>query len=214
MQSWLGVFVVGMVVDLAGRAALITPTVGAVGQVCEGVAFLGWLYALGVWRQRPPLPGKIADPFVRRAEAITGTASEVAIMVACAWLAVAGVMLATGGTESLSGFGAAPSTDAVRHAIGAGVMVPMIVGMAIRLLPGFAGDRPDMIGRTSAWVASLAAVGASVLRAGPATVAWLDASGVSVGLSATGTTWLFPAAIVGAGAVGALWWSLRRSLGW
>ena len=214
MQSWLGVFVVGMVVDLAGRAALITPTVGAVGQVCEGVAFLGWLYALGVWRQRPPLPGKIADPFVRRAEAITGTASEVAIMVACAWLAVAGVMLATGGTESLSGFGPAPSIDAVRHAIGAGVMVPMIVGMAIRLLPGFAGDRPDMIGRTSAWVASLAAVGASVLRAGPATVAWLDASGVSVGLSATGTTWLFPAAIVGAGAVGALWWSLRRSLGW
>jgi uncharacterized protein involved in response to NO len=214
MRSWLGVFVVGMIVDLAGRAALATPTVGAVGQVCEGVAFLGWLYALGVWRSRPPLPGRIADPYVRRAEAITGTASEVAILVACAWLAVAGVMLAMGGTESLSGFGPAPSVDAVRHAIGAGVMLPMIVGMAIRLLPGFAGDRPDMVGRTSAWVASLAAVGASVLRAGPATVAWLDASGVSVGFNPSGTTWLFPAALVGAGAVGALWWSLRRSLGW
>ena len=214
LRGWLAVFVVGMIVDLAGRSAMDSPTVLAVGQVCEGVAFLGWLHALGLWRQRPPLPGKIADPFVRRAEAITGMASEVAIMVACAWLAVAGAMLAIGGSATLAGVGAAPSTDAVRHAIGAGVMVPLIVGMAIRLLPGFAGDRPDMIGRTSAWVASLAAVAASMLRAGPATVAWLDASGVPIGLPATGTTWLLPAALVGAGAVGALWWSLRRSLGW
>ena len=177
MRCWLGVFVVGMIVDFVGCSAVISPTVGAVGQVCEGVSFLRWLYALGVWRPRPPLPGKIADPFVRRAEAITGKASEVAIMVACAWLAVAGAMLALGGTASLTGVGAAPSTDAVRHAIGAGVMVPLVVGMAIRLLPGFAGDRPDMIRRTSAWVASLAAVGASVLRAGPATVASRDAGG-------------------------------------
>lgn len=214
MRSWLGVFVVGMIVDLTGRAGLVTPTIGAVGQVCEGVAFLGWLYALGVWRPRPPLPGRIADPYVRRAEAITGTASEVAILVACTWLAVAGSMLAVGGAASLSGFGPETSRDTVRHAIGAGVMVPLIVGMAIRLLPGFAGDRPDMIGRTSAWVASIAAVGASVLRAGPATVAWLDASGIPLGYPTTGATWLVPAALVGALAIGALWWSLRRSLGW
>jgi hypothetical protein len=214
MRSRVGIFTAGMIADFAGRTTLVVPSVGAIGQVCEGVAFLGWMYALGVWRLRPPLPGKIADPFVRRAEAITGTASEVVIMTACAWLAVAGVMPTVGGAGALLGSGPAPSSDAIRHAIGAGVMVPLIVGMGVRLLPQFSGDRPDMIGRISAWVASLAAVVAGMLRAFPATLIWLDATGIPVGLATTETTWFLPMALVGAIATGALWRSLRHSLSW
>lgn len=213
LRGWLVAFVGGLVLDLFARTGVIASGADGLGQAAQGAAILGWVHALGIWRARPPRPGRITDPGVRRAETVTGTASDVAILAACAWLAVAGAMLGLGGAATLAGVGSPPSHDAVRHAIGAGALVPLVVGMAIRLLPGFAGDRPDAVGRASAWVAAVAAVAAGVLRAGPGTAAWLAASGVPLGLAGPGTAWLVPAAAAGAAAVASLWWSLRRSLG-
>ena len=138
-----------------------------------GLGLLGWIRVLGVFGRRPPRAGRIADPAVRRAEALVGGASDLAIVMAMVWLAVAGVLLVLVGIAGLTGVFAPPSGDVIRHAMGAGVLLPLVVGMSLRMLPGFAGLRPDAVGIGASWVASGFAVTAGLSRIGPGLVSWI-----------------------------------------
>ena len=61
----------------------------------------------------------------------------------------------------------------VRHATGAGIRLPLVVGMSLRMLPGFAALRPDPEGTGASWLVSGFAVNAGLSRIGPGLVSWI-----------------------------------------
>ncbi len=70
----------------------------------------------------------------------------------------------------LKGALASPTGDVIRHAMGAGFLLPVRVGMSLRMRPGFARLRVDCVG--AAWVASGVAVTAGLFRVCPGQVSW------------------------------------------
>ena len=175
--TWLVVILPGYVIGLGAQVGanlgFVPDPVGLAGSVVMGVGLLGWIRVLGVFGRRLPRAGRIADPAVRRAERLVGGASDLAIVMAMVWLAVAGVLLVLVGIAGLTGVFAPPSGDVIRHAMGAGVLLPLVVGMSLRMLPGFAGLRPDAVGIGASWVASGFAVTAGLSRIGPGLVSWI-----------------------------------------
>ncbi len=175
--TWLVVILPGYVTGLGAlvgaNLGFVPHSIGMAGSVLTGVGLLGWIRVLGVFGHRPPRAGRIADPAVRRAEALVGGASDLAILTGMVWLAVAGGLLVLVGVAGLTGVFATPSGDVIRHAMGAGVLMPLVVGMSLRMLPGFAGLRPDAVGVGASWVASGVAVTAGLSRIGPGLVSWI-----------------------------------------
>lgn len=102
-----------------------------------------------------------------------GGASDLAILTAMVWVAVAGGLLVLVGVIGLTSVYVPPSGDVVRHAVGARVLWPLVVGMSLRMLPSFPGLRPDAVGIGVAWVASGFAVTAALFRVGPGLVSWI-----------------------------------------
>lgn len=137
LYALAGLFLAGLGLRLAGGLAP-EPDGGpaTLGSLLLGLAFVGLVLCLDVplQRSRRELPGQ-TELFVPEY-----IASAWLIRGAYAWLGVAGLLLvadALGGW----GFGWRPPQDAERHAIGAGLVTLLILGMAVRLLPGFTGRR-------------------------------------------------------------------------
>jgi uncharacterized protein involved in response to NO len=65
-------------------------------------------------------------------------ASDCLIVAAYTWLGVAGLLMILEGLSSW-GWAPRPPPDAERHALGAGLVTLLILGMAIRMVPGFSG---------------------------------------------------------------------------
>jgi uncharacterized protein involved in response to NO len=121
------------------------------------------------------------------------------IVSAYVWLAIGGLLLVA---EGLAGWGLAPAPppDAERHALGAGLVTLLILGMAVRLLPGFAG-RPLYSGRlvwATVWLGNVAAL----LRIAP----------LFLPLSSSSTASLAVSGLLALAAVGCLSWNLIRTL--
>lgn len=131
--AWLGVILAGYVIGLGtlvgANLGFVPDPVGLGGSVLTGLGLLGCIGVLGVFGHRPSRAGRIADPAVRRAEALVGGASDLAILTAMVWLAVAGGLLVLVGVTGLTGVYVPPSGDVVRHAVGARVLSPLVVGM-------------------------------------------------------------------------------------
>jgi len=214
--------------DLASRAAATTLAVGA------SLLTFGLLWAerdgVSTANARVADSGMIviALAFVAIV-ALTGVFQPVANRVAAAsqaqfwfvragmaWLLVAAVMLAWYGGGAFAGGELADvfEMDAVRHAVGVGVITNMIVGMAMLVVPEFAGRRLQHPNERWLVVGMLVVVNvAAVLRVWPAVegVEWLEA-----------TRW-WPMATAGGFAEAALiafafmfaqsWWEQRRP-GW
>jgi uncharacterized protein involved in response to NO len=84
------------------------------------------------------------------------------------WLLLAAALSLARGLNWATGW--SPPLDAERHAVGAGFVTLLILGMATLLLPGFLGGRaPDQPVVAAFWLGSLAAV----LRVAPAIIGWL-----------------------------------------
>jgi uncharacterized protein involved in response to NO len=168
---------------IGGRClAVWLPATRAVGDVLVGLGLLvavwslfqvapgpnaapasgyAWL-PIGLVRRPPPPPGRArpATPAMRAARWL--------VRSAYLWLLLAaGLALARGLGW---GTGWAPPVDAERHALGAGFVTLLILGMGTLLLPGLVGGRaPDRPAVAACWLGSLAAL----LRVLPVIVGWL-----------------------------------------
>jgi uncharacterized protein involved in response to NO len=166
--------------------------------------------AVGALGPKVRPPGRHADP----AEARLARAAGWALVGAYAWLAVAGLLLVAEGLAAWLAW-APPPEDAARHALGAGFALLLIVGMALRLLPGFAGARGRRVALPPALLAITSAQLAALLRVGPVVLTWLVAplgpAGLA-GLSAATAAVLALSGLLGVVAVAGLWVALRASL--
>jgi uncharacterized protein involved in response to NO len=170
---------------MAGPASLdpdFLATVGlplaALGALLEGASFLALPLVLDVPLRRTPrdLAGREGQP---KSEDV---ATEWLIVTAYVWLAVAGLLLIAeglAGLTPLAGLGRlpAPPPDAVRHALGAGLVTLLILGMAPRLVPGFVG-RP-LHSAHLVWATVWLGNGAALLRVAPL---FLPSSPLALGL--------------------------------
>jgi len=215
----LGGLGIGLGLRLAGMGAALSG-VEALGSLVEGVALLAaaWVLDAPLGRTR----GEVAAAAQARARAL-GVAPrspaplppEVApanalLRTAYAWLVLAALLLLAGAAARL-GAGPVPPADAERHALGAGFIALLILGMGARLLPGFLGRR--LASARLVWVTLWLGNAAAVLRAVPALVPWLlamsggPASPLRGVLAASGAL----AGLVDLVAVAALGWNLWRT---
>ena len=194
----------GVLLDMGADPRTV---VGRLGAALEGTALLWLTGVVGALGPRTPVPGRPRD--AREAERAEIAAT--ALTDSFAWLAVAGVLLIAQAGLPLAGI-APPPEDVWRHALGAGFVLLLIVGMALRLIPGFAGGGSE-IDLRAARVAVRAAQAAALLRVAPPLAVWLlSAVGPAVDPGAI-ISWLLGAArISGAVALGALWLALRPAL--
>jgi uncharacterized protein involved in response to NO len=170
----------------------------ALGAVIIGLAFLGLVVVVDVpfrrsWRSRSSEAGR-DWPAVSEYRA-----SEWLIVPAYTWLGIAGLLLIL---EGLSWWGLTPRPplDAERHALGAGLITLLILGMAVRMLPGFAGRKLHSAGLV--WATVWLGNAAALLRVLPL---FLPSSRVTLAL-------LGLAGLLGLAAVACLGWNLWQTL--
>src|SRR5688500_1016758 len=105
-----------------------------------------------------------------------------------------------------------PPDDVLRHTLGAGFVLLLIVGMSLRLIPGFAGGR-STVHLPAASVAIWSAQAAALLRVAPPLALWLTTTAgldpapprlISILLSLSG--------LAGALSLSALWYALSPAL--
>jgi uncharacterized protein involved in response to NO len=138
LYAVFGLYLVGLVLRLTSVLDLppAFQAVPSLGAVVLGLALVGLMVVVDV-------------PFRRTLRTRAGQewpsvseyrASDWLIVAAYTWLGVAGLLMIL---EGLSGWGWAPRPplDAERHALGAGLVTLLILGMAIRMVPGFAGRK-------------------------------------------------------------------------
>jgi uncharacterized protein involved in response to NO len=109
----------------------------------------------------------------------------------------------------------APPEDFERHALGAGYVLLLVVGMGLRLLPGFAGPPRRRVALPAAWLAIWAAHLAALLRVGPPLAFWLAsvaAPDATRGLAAGTTRSQAASGLLGAVAIVGLAAALRVPL--
>jgi uncharacterized protein involved in response to NO len=148
---------------LAGLALRLTAIgagagwVEAVAGLVQALGLIGVVAMSGVARRRRPLPRKA-----------TNTLREPLqwhLAVAAAWLVVAALLLLARSGERIRFGGSSPSVSTEWHALGAGYMTLLIVGVGQVLLPGFA--RKTMRDARVLWLTLGLGGGAAVLRVVP-----------------------------------------------
>lgn len=182
LQLLFGVLLAGLVMRLAAYAGA-PPLAQAVGMVLEGAALLGssWLLDAPWLRTRAAV---LADTAARaRARGVEPrpaaplpgelVAADLLLRQAYGWLIVAGLLLLGGGLAEAVGAAALPQ-DAERHALGAGFITLLILGMGVRLVPGFLGRR-KMASGSLVWATLWLGSAAALLRVGPPIANWLVA---------------------------------------
>jgi uncharacterized protein involved in response to NO len=167
----------------------------ALGSVILGLALIGIMVVVDVPFRRTlrTRPGQ-EWPSVSEYRASDGL-----IFAAYTWLGVAGLLMIL---EGLAWWGLAPRPplDAERHALGAGLVTLLILGMAIRMVPGFAG-RPLYSARL-VWATVWLGNAAAILRVLPL---FVPSSRVTM-------TLLGLAGLLGLAAVACLGWNLWRTV--
>jgi uncharacterized protein involved in response to NO len=157
LYAVFGLYLIGLL--LRSTSVLdLTPAlqpVPALGSVILGLALVGIVVVVDVPFRRTlrTRPGQ-AWPSVSEYRASDGL-----IVAAYAWLGVAGLLMIL---EGLSWWGWAPRPplDAERHALGAGLVTLLILGMAIRMVPGFSGRKlySTRLAWATVWLGNAAAL--------------------------------------------------------
>ena len=162
----LAALIAGLMLRLIGIWGA-APALTTLGLFLEGGALLGFIVSLGVLHRRgsPPNPRRVVPASER--------ASTLLIVPAYGWLGVAGIAQVAAGLAGVARF-AAPPPDLERHALGAGFITLLILGMGLRMLPGFQKRKPPPA--TASWLAVGFAHAAALLRVLPVLVAWLALS--------------------------------------
>jgi len=155
--------------------------VDAVGRLLQGAALLvaPWVVDVPLLRTRAAM---LARTEARARELGTAprplpplgsdlVAAEWLLRAAYAWLAVAGLLLLLGGALALAGGPLLP-VDVERHALGAGFVTLLILGMGPRLLPGFVG-RQHVASAGLVWATVWLGNAAALLRVATPLAVWL-----------------------------------------
>jgi uncharacterized protein involved in response to NO len=209
LREALFLLLAGLAIDVATRVTAAPPAAAtALAQTFEALGLLWIVAAAGIFGPRTRPLGRNQQRVPE--EALLAGASEWALVGAYAWLAVAAVLLLAGAAAALLSW-PPPPADVVRHALGAGFILVLIVGMALRLLPGFAGGARKTVDLPAARVAIGAAHTAAALRVLPVVVAWGSTMGGSPAPSWL-TACLTLAGVAGLVSVAALAVALRRPL--
>jgi uncharacterized protein involved in response to NO len=205
LRLGLAMHVAGLALGGAGAGSGDSPALASAGTVLVAVALLWWGWAIGALRRKVRLPGTTTDPL----EASLFRLSRGPLTGAYAWLVVTGALLLGDALATVLGL-PPPPADAVRHAVGAGFLLLLITGMALRLVPGFAGPR-RRVNLGAARIAVWAAQAAALLRVAPVLLGWLLALAGTSPLPGVPAL-LSLAGVAGMVAVGALWVALWGSL--
>ncbi len=140
-----------------------------VGMLLKGIVILVFIWKLDVLTRRraPWTVLRVGHPDPSRPATRPGLpdygefgAFEKLLYFAYGWLAFGALMEAASGLSLLFGFELSISTDAIRHAYVLGFITQLILGMAVRMLPGFLGKkrvaRPQLVIATF-WLVNIAA---------------------------------------------------------
>jgi uncharacterized protein involved in response to NO len=121
LHAGLGVLLLGLALRLGGLEA---------GAALQAAALVAFVFGLGVFAARRPLPREpvrpLSDPIGLHAASAYG------------WLAVTAALLALVALDAPGAGLAARAAGAELHALGAGFVTLLILGMAAHMLPGFA----------------------------------------------------------------------------
>ncbi len=171
LRAALALLLGGLALRAAGDLAGI-PLAGGVGRLTLTTALVLGIVALGVFGRRRPLPrdpAPLTDPV------------QVQMLSAYLWLLVVIALLILGGLDKFGVIGIAVDPDAERHALGAGFVTLLILGVGAFLLPGMTGRRRLSWGLF--WTTGACANVAALLRVAPVAV-----PGLLPGASAAATT--------------------------
>ena len=127
------------------------------GELLQAVGLLTLALAVGIFGPRRPLP--------RRPVRLWRDSLQLHAVAAWGWAVLAAGLLALSGAAALGAGVAAPPVDGVRHALGAGFVTLLILGVGGHLLPGFA--RRPLRSRGLTWATLAAGNLAALLRVGP-----------------------------------------------
>jgi uncharacterized protein involved in response to NO len=200
----LSLLLAGLLLDVPPEIGIFAPALtGELGRGLEGAALLWFTVVIGALGPKVQPPGKMRD----QQEAALAKASTWSLVGAYVWLAVTGVLMLLRAVAPLGILPPPPPPDAERHALGAGFVFLLIVGMAVRLLPGFAGDRKISLG--AVWAAVVASHLAALLRVGPIVLNWLGQVGGAGGGMPAATPVLAASGVAGMVAIAALAVALR-----
>jgi uncharacterized protein involved in response to NO len=208
----MALFSVGLGLELVGGIGAFGRAAGSIGLIEVGRAFaaLGLLWLTGVVGALGPKsepPGGRSNP----EETALAEIASGPLVDAFVWLAIAGGLMLLQSALPAAGL-PPPPEDAVRHALGAGFVLLLIVGMALRLIPGLSGGK-RRVDLRAARVAALAAQIAALLRVAPLLAVWLLSSfGIAGEYGRVATILLAAAGLAGAVSIAALWQALRESL--
>jgi uncharacterized protein involved in response to NO len=156
LVAGLAVLMIGLGLRLAGDLAG-APWAGGIGRVALAGAIILFCVGLGIFGKRRQLPRKTVQPL--------SDPLQLHAITAYGWLAIAAVVLMLEGLGMLGLPAPALTPDAERHAIGAGFVTILILGVGAHLLPGFA--RLPLRSRKLTWGTLLLGNLAALLRVAP-----------------------------------------------
>ncbi|MCC7369259.1 MAG: NnrS family protein [Chloroflexi bacterium] len=197
LHAVFGLFAIGLVLRAATPFDLppALQSLPSLGAVFLGLALVGLVVVVDVpFRRTLRTRAGQAWPSISEYRA-----SDCLIVAAYSWLGAAGVLMLL---EGLAGWGLAPSPplDAERHALGAGLVTLLILGMAIRMVPGFTGRK--LYSARLVWATVWLGNAAALLRVVPL---FLPAGRLTM-------TLLGLAGLLGLVAVACLGWNLWRTV--
>lgn len=152
----LAVLVAGLILRLAGDLGG-GPLAGGLGRIALAAAIILFTIGLGIFAKRRPLPRKTVRPLT--------DPLQLHAITAYGWLLLAAGVLVLVGLRMIGLPAPTLTPDAERHAIGAGFITILILGVGAHLLPGFA--RRPLRSRSLAWGTLLLGNLAALLRVVP-----------------------------------------------
>ncbi len=179
LRAGLALLLAGLIARVAGDLAGVERLAG-LGELIMAAAIALFIYALGVFAPRRPLPRQPVRPF--------RDPIQLHAISAYLWLAAVAVALAANGAAAF-GLAITPvPLDAERHLLGAGFVTMLILGVGAHLLSSFANRRP----RSAAllWATLLLGNLTALLRVGPLVFPALFPDGGAIALPAAGITGL------------------------
>jgi uncharacterized protein involved in response to NO len=122
----------GLFIQASGILAQSSTLTGA-GQLLEAAAVVTGTVALRIFEPRRQLP--------RRRVRVFTHPLQLHLVTAYLWLMIAGTLLTLAGLRDIGVGAPAIAPDAVRHALGAGFVTILIIGVGSELLPGLSQSR-------------------------------------------------------------------------
>ncbi len=165
LRAGLAVLLAGLGLRAAGALASSTQATG-LGALATAAAIGMFFLGLGIVAPRRPLPRQPVRPL---REPI-----QLHAVTAFLWLLFVAFLLLQTALAAWDSSVVAVSQDAERHALGAGFVTVLILGLGAQLLPGFANRRR----RSDAllWVTLVLGNGAALLRVAPALISSLSST--------------------------------------